>query len=179
MNAHGWLALSAGLSGYALGSVSPATIAARRAGLDLRRIGSGNPGATNVGRALGRRTGIVVALADVGKGALPAAGFGLAWSVAGLVAGFAAVLGHVTSPLLRGRGGKGVATAFGALLGSHPTWAPLALAVWFAGLAASRVVAVASVCAALSVVVVAVVVSAGAPSLAWAAVLARAGGPAA
>jgi glycerol-3-phosphate acyltransferase PlsY len=143
--------------GYLVGALSPATFAARRGGVDLRGIGSGNPGASNVGRALGRRTGIVVAVLDVLKGLLPAAGFGAVDHRAGLLAGFAAVLGHVTSPFLRGRGGKGVATTAGAVLGSQPLWAPVLVVVWLAVLAARRWIALASMSAALSLVVVALV----------------------
>jgi glycerol-3-phosphate acyltransferase PlsY len=144
----------AALVGYLVGAVSPATALARRHGIDLRGFGSGNPGATNAGRALGRRTGVVVAVLDVLKGLVPAAGFGALDHRAGLVAGVAAVLGHVTSPLLRGRGGKGVATALGAILGVHPLWALVVLLVWVVVVAASRWVALASVLAALSVLVV-------------------------
>ena len=143
--------------GYLVGALSPATLAARRGGVDLRGIGSGNPGASNVGRALGRRTGVVVAVLDVLKGLVPAAGFGVVDHRAGLLAGFAAVLGHVTSPFLRGRGGKGVATTAGAVLGSQPLWAPVLLAVWLAVLAARRWIALASMSAASSLLVVAVV----------------------
>jgi acyl phosphate:glycerol-3-phosphate acyltransferase len=151
------LLVVAALVGYAVGIVSPATLVARRKGVDLRTVGSGNPGASNAGRALGRRTGVLVAVLDVLKGAAPAAGFGLLDHEAGLVAGVAAVLGHVTSPLLRGRGGRGVATAAGAVLGSHPLWAPVVLLTWLVVLGASRWIALASVLASLSVVVVAVV----------------------
>jgi glycerol-3-phosphate acyltransferase PlsY len=151
------LSLAAVAVGYLVGALSPATLAARRGGVDLRGVGSGNPGASNVGRDLGRRTGIVVAVLDVLKGLLPAAGFGAVDHRAGLLAGFAAVLGHVTSPFLRGRGGKGVATAAGAILGSQPLWAPVVIAVWLAAVLAFRWVALASVLAALSVLVVALV----------------------
>ncbi|MCW2778877.1 MAG: hypothetical protein JWN17_2602 [Frankiales bacterium] len=161
--------LLAALVGYLVGSVSPATLLARARGVDLRGAGSGNPGATNVGRLLGRRAGVAVALADVLKGLLPAAGFGLLHPTAGLVAGVAAVLGHVTSPFLRGRGGKGVATAAGAVLGSHPLWGPVVLLVWLLVVLASRWVALASVSAALSLLVVALVVE---EDVLWAAVLA-------
>lgn len=143
-------------AGYLVGSASPATLVARARGVDLRGVGSGNPGASNAGRALGRRTGVVIALLDVAKGLLPALLFGLAEPTAGLVAGIAAVLGHVTSPFLRGRGGKGVATAAGAILGSHPLWAPVVLATWLVVLAGSKWIALASVSAALSLVVVSV-----------------------
>ena len=151
------LLLTSGVVGYLVGALSPATLAARRGGVDLRGVGSGNPGAANVGRALGRRTGVLVAVLDVLKGLLPATGFGALDHRAGLLAGFAAVLGHVTSPLLRGRGGKGAATAAGAVLGSHPMWAPVVLLVWVAVLATSRWIALASMTAAVSVLLVAVV----------------------
>jgi glycerol-3-phosphate acyltransferase PlsY len=137
-------------------------------GIDLRGRGSGNLGAANAGRVLGRRFGVAVAVVDVAKGALPAVLFGLAAAGAGLLAGFAAVVGHVTSPWLRGRGGKGVATAAGAILGSHPAWAPVVLAVWVVVLGIGRWIALASVCAAVSLVVIAVVTRAPLPSLVWA-----------
>ncbi len=151
------LILSAAAAGYLVGSVSPAVLLARARGVDLRGIGSGNPGAANAGRALGRKLGVLVALLDALKGLVPAAGFGLVDHRAGLVAGVAAVLGHVTSPFLRGRGGKGVATATGAVLGSHPLWAPVVMLTWALALGGSRWIALASVTAALSLVVVAVV----------------------
>lgn len=153
------LLVAALLVGYLVGAVSPATVIARRRGVDLATVGSGNPGASNAGRALGRKTGIAVAVFDVVKGALPAAVFGAADHRAGLVAGVAAVVGHVTSPFLRGHGGKGVATAFGAILGSHPLWAPVVLVTWLVVLGVCRWIALASVLAALSVLVVAVVVT--------------------
>lgn len=147
----------AALVGYLVGAVSPATLIAHARGVDLRAVGSGNPGATNAGRALGRRTGVLVAVLDVAKGAAPAYGFALVDHRAGLVAGLAAVIGHVTSPYLRGRGGKGVATAAGVILGSHPLWLLLVLATWVVVLGVSRWIALASVSAALAVVVTAVV----------------------
>ena len=152
------LLVVAALVGYLGGTVSPAVLLARRRGVDLRAVGSGNPGASNAGRALGRRTGVLVAILDVLKGAVPAAAFGGVDHRAGLVAGVAAVLGHITSPFLRGRGGRGVATAAGAILGSHPLWAPVVVAIWLVVLAGSRWIALASVAAALSVLVVALVV---------------------
>lgn len=144
--------------GYLVGSVSPAVLVARAKGVDLRAVGSGNPGASNAGRALGRRTGVLVALLDIAKGAVPAAAFGMLEHEAGLVAGLAAVLGHVTSPFLRGRGGKGVATAAGAILGSHPLWLPVVLLTWVAVVGATRWIALASVCASLAALVVSLVV---------------------
>lgn len=152
------LLVAAAATGYLLGAVSPATLVAARRGVDLRQVGSGNPGATNVGRALGRRTGVVVAVLDVVKGLLPAAGFGAVDHRAGLLAGLAAVVGHISSPFLRGRGGKGVATAAGAVLGSHPLWGLVVVVVWVVVVALGRWVALGSMCAALSVLVVALAV---------------------
>ena len=151
------LLLAAAVVGYVAGSLSPAVALASTRGVDLRGVGSGNPGAANAGRALGRRTGVLVAVLDVAKGLLPAAVFGLADHAAALVAGVAAVLGHVSSPLLRGRGGKGVATAAGAVLGANPLWAPVLVLTWVVVLGLSRWIALASVCAAVSLVLVSVV----------------------
>lgn len=161
--------LLAAAVGYLVGALPPATLVAQARGIDLRSVGSGNPGAANAGRALGRRTGLAVALLDVAKGALPAAGFALLDHRAGLVAGVAAVLGHVSSPFLHGRGGKGVATAAGAILGSHPLWVVPVLLTWLLVLAVSRWIALASVSAALAVLVLALLVP---QDIAWAAALA-------
>lgn len=140
--------------GYLVGSVSPAVFVARTRHVDVRASGSGNPGATNVGRLLGVRWGVLVALLDVAKGVLPAWGFSFADERLGLLAGAAAVVGHVTSPFLRGRGGKGVATAFGAVLGVAPWWALVLLVVFVVVVAATRWVALGSMSSAAAVVAV-------------------------
>ena len=125
-------ALAAAVVGYLLGSLSSAVLVARAFGVDLYAVGSGNPGATNVGRALGPRWAVFVGVMDVLKGLVPALVFGwLAGEIAGEVAGFFAVLGHVTSPFLHGRGGKGVATALGAILGVQ-AWLTLPTLLGFA-----------------------------------------------
>lgn len=110
--------------GYAIGSVNPASLIAKARGINLREVGSGNPGATNVSRAMGKKTGILVGFLDILKGFVPALAFLLLTgdlAVAEL-AGFAAVMGHVTSPFLHGHGGKGVATSLGAILAIEPLW---------------------------------------------------------
>lgn len=134
-----WRVLAAAvIVGYLVGSISPATILARIRGVDLRGLGSGNPGATNVARLMGGKWGILVGLLDVSKGLLPALAFARFGSGPAELAGLAAVLGHITSPWLRGHGGKGVATAFGALLGVQPLWAVLVLGGFLLGVAVFR-----------------------------------------
>ena len=162
----------AAIGGYLVGAVSPAALLARSRHIDLRGLGSGNPGATNVGRVLGVRWGVLVALLDMAKGFVPALAFSFAGQDAGMVAGAAAVVGHVSSPFLRGRGGKGVATAFGAVLGVAPFWA-LGLLVAFAVVAAaSRWIALASMTAAVALVVISLVSDAGLAQQVWAGFLA-------
>jgi len=150
--------VAAVLVGYLVGSASPAALVARARGVDLRTSGSGNPGATNAGRVMGRPIGYLVGVADVLKGLLPALGFGL-WGgpVPAMVAGLSAVVGHVTSPWLRGHGGKGVATSFGAILGVAPVWGGLGLLVFAVVVLLTRWVALGSVTAAVMVAVLAVV----------------------
>lgn len=156
----GWV--GAVVAAFLVGSVNPATLIARVLGKDVTTTGSGNPGATNAGRVLGPRWGIVVGLLDMLKGLVPAllAGHWLG-APAAYAVGVAAVLGHVWSPFLRGRGGKGVATTFGALLGVHP-WVALTVAVAFAlGVVGGRRVAVGSILGALAMLGLAVVVATG------------------
>ena len=149
----GLVAVLAAVVGYGIGSVNPAAIVARVRGTDLREVGSGNPGATNAGRAFGWKVGVLVAVLDVLKGFLPVVVFeALGYAEAGLVAGLAAVLGHVTSPWLRGRGGKGVATSLGAILAVQPWWAVIALAVFGLGFAITRRVGLSSVAAAVALI---------------------------
>lgn len=115
--------VAAAVCSYALGSLSPAAGAARLRKADLRGTGSGNPGATNAARTMGVGVGITVGALDVAKGFAPTWYFGRYGQPCGEVAGLSAVLGHVTSPLLKGRGGKGVATSLGAILAEQPLWA--------------------------------------------------------
>ena len=149
-----WQLAIAVVAGYLIGSISPATIAAKRAGVDLAHEGSGNPGATNAARTLGRRTGVIVGVLDVLKGLLPAVFFTWAMDApaAGEAAAFAAVIGHITSPWLHGRGGKGAATALGALLGTHPEWLLWLLPAFAVGYLVFRRVGMGVVVAALMLV---------------------------
>lgn len=143
---------------YVLGSLSPAAAAARLRGADLRGTGSGNPGATNAARTMGVRVGIVVGVLDVAKGYAPVWYFRRYGAPCGEVAGFSAALGHVTSPLLKGRGGKGVATSLGAILAIEPLWAVPVLAAFGATTAATHQIGVGSVVGSMTLVPTSLVV---------------------
>jgi glycerol-3-phosphate acyltransferase PlsY len=134
---------------YLIGSIPFALLLARRAGADLRRVGSGNLGAANVIRASGLQTGLTVAVLDMLKGAasVAVAGWLAPASQAPAWAGVAAVVGHVYPVWLRFRGGKGVATACGVFSVLTPAAMPVALAVFAAALWATRYVSAGSVLA--------------------------------
>jgi glycerol-3-phosphate acyltransferase PlsY len=165
-----WAAWCAGIVvAFLVGSVNPATMIAKVLGQDLHGAGSGNPGATNAGRVLGRKWGILVGVLDVVKGLVPVVIAGhLFGAHAAYVVGLAAVLGHIYSPFLRGRGGKGVATTLGAVLGVHP-WVALVLVLVFAlAVVLTRWVAVGSIFAALGLgVTAALVLTDHAPGDTW------------
>jgi len=133
--------------GAALGSVPFAWIVHRLVtGRDLRREGSGNPGAANVQRSAGTFWGLVALALDAGKGtAAVAAASLLAGPTASIAAAPSAVLAHMFSPWLAGRGGKGVATAAGAYAVLAPLAVTGALVAFIAVVAATRLVALASV----------------------------------
>jgi len=139
---------------YLLGAVPTSFLVARWArGVDLREVGSKNLGATNLYRLLGWKAAIPVALFDVGKGAAPVLLY-LAltrepswWS---LVVGAAAVLGHVFSPFVSFRGGKGVATAAGVFLAYMPGAIGAAAVVWIGLVALTGYVSLGSITAAVA-----------------------------
>ena len=139
------------VASYLLGATPTAYLAGRLArGIDLRQHGSKNLGATNVYRVLGWRWAIPVALVDIAKGAIPVALFGRwaaggPWLAVGL--GVAAVLGHVFSPYMRFKGGKGVATALGVLLALSWPVGVLAMATWLAVAALARISSLAALVA--------------------------------
>ena len=120
------------LLGYLLGTFPSATLIARANGVDIATVGSGNPGASNVTRALGWRKGVWVYVLDALKGATAT---GLALALDGrpiaYVCGVAAIVGHMFPVFRHFRGGKGVATGSGVLFALHPIIAPFALALWW------------------------------------------------
>ncbi|WP_139557401.1 glycerol-3-phosphate 1-O-acyltransferase PlsY [Methylotetracoccus oryzae] len=124
---------------YLLGSVSTAVIVSRIAGLpDPREQGSKNPGATNVLRLGGKKAAVITLLGDAAKGLMPvliAKGVG-AEPIVIAATGLAAFLGHLFPVFFGFKGGKGVATALGVLLG-YSSWVGLAAAVTWLGMAAA------------------------------------------
>lgn len=131
--------------GYLLGSIDSGVIVPRLMGIDIYAHGSGNPGASNVMRTLGKRAGAAVMLSDAAKGALAAfVGTWMMSDVVGFWAALAAVVGHVFPVWHRFRGGRGVATAIGAVLWLEP-WFGLVLAVgWAATVAITKTASIAS-----------------------------------
>ncbi len=145
-----WPAALLVLAGYLLGSISFALWLVRwRTGSDIREVGSGNAGATNVLRAHGKALAVAVALLDVAKGTAAVLVVRLVTADPryAAAAALAAVLGHVF-PLYSGfRGGKGVATAVGAFLALAPLATVICLAVFLLVVAVSRYVSLGSVVA--------------------------------
>ncbi len=149
------------IAAYLLGSVPFAFIIARAHGKNLRTIGSGNLGATNLARAVGRKWGYFCFALDVLKGLVPTALAGALLVVPDnpahlalwLAVGMAAILGHVFPLYLDFKGGKGVATSFGVALGLWPYFtlcALIALVVWLAAVLIWRYVSLASICASVT-----------------------------
>ena len=143
-------------AGYLLGGIPWALVIGKRFyGIDVREHGSGNLGATNVFRALGTKAAIGTLVLDVAKGALavgiasivvrvlPFGESAHTWTM--IVATMAAILGHSYSPYIKLRGGKGVATAAGALLVLTPYPWPLLLGTFVAVVALTRIVSLGSV----------------------------------
>lgn len=142
------------VAAYLLGSISSAVIFCRLAGLpDPRKHGSGNPGATNVLRIGGKQAALGVLLFDILKGLLPVS-VGLYLALSPLQIGFialAACLGHVFPIFFQFRGGKGVATAFGAILPLGYAISGLALLTWLIVFGISGYSSLSAVITALSV----------------------------
>ncbi len=144
---------------YLIGGIPIGVLVSHSRGIDIRKYGSGNIGASNVLRTLGVKAGIAVWLADVAKGLLP-----VLWSrlmLASMVTGhemelwvslaaMAAVLGHCFSPYLKLAGGRGVSTGLGALLAIDWRVGGVGLVIWIVVVAVSRYISLGSILAALS-----------------------------
>jgi glycerol-3-phosphate acyltransferase PlsY len=128
----GGVAAAAIVLGYLLGSIPFGLLLTRMAGLgDIRSIGSGNIGATNVLRTGNKKLAAATLLLDALKATVAAlSGFYIAGPEAGLLAGFGAFIGHLFPVWIGFKGGKGVATYIGTLLGVAPLWVLAFAAVW-------------------------------------------------
>jgi glycerol-3-phosphate acyltransferase PlsY len=143
------------IGAYLLGSIPFGLLIAKAHGKDLRSIGSGNIGATNVSRALGRKWAYVCFALDVLKGMVPmlvimfiAKPAGVVMLLLWLLVGCAAILGHIFPIYLKFKGGKGVATSFGIALGLWPYYtigALFAIATWVVVVLIWRYVSLASI----------------------------------
>ncbi|MEY3690745.1 MAG: hypothetical protein RJB57_400 [Actinomycetota bacterium] len=114
---------------YFLGTIPSAIVVARSKGVDITTFGSGNPGASNVGRALGAKWGILVFAIDAAKGAVPTA-LMLGDRKVAYMCGAAAIVGHIFPVTRRLKGGKGIATGGGVVLALFPAVLAAALATW-------------------------------------------------
>jgi acyl phosphate:glycerol-3-phosphate acyltransferase len=147
------------IGSYLLGSIPFGYLAGRLVGIDIRQAGSGNVGATNVVRVLGKRFGYPVFALDFLKGfgavnisMLMASGRPPEWDtpeIFGILAAISSVLGHSYSPWLKFKGGKGVATSAGALLALTPTATLIGVAFWIIVFWLTRYVSLASIIAAV------------------------------
>ncbi len=146
MNIAAWVAIP---FAYLLGTFPSATLIARASGIDITKVGSGNPGASNISRNLGWRKGVWVFVLDAAKGAICAgAGLLIAGRPAGYALAGAAIIGHILPVGRRLRGGKGVATGGGAFAALSPIVFLGAVILW---LAVSRLTKLASLASILAV----------------------------
>jgi glycerol-3-phosphate acyltransferase PlsY len=157
--------LAAGLvvASYLLGSIPTGLLIGKRMGVDVRTVGSGNIGATNVARTIGKRVGVLVLLLDALKGAIPLAAFTLLDLDTRIdlgapldpylmtAVGLAPIVGHCFPVWLRLRGGKGVATALGVFLVMDPPVIGIAVLAFALIYATTKIVSVGSLTAALTV----------------------------
>jgi len=145
---------------YFSGAIPFGLLIARARGVDIRKVGSGNIGATNVFRMVGKPWGIATFVCDALKGFIPAylfpilimkAGISNPLPSLGILCGFAAILGHNFPVFLYFKGGKGIATSAGVLLGVAPVAVAIGLITWVALFLGTRYVSVASIGAAAAV----------------------------
>jgi glycerol-3-phosphate acyltransferase PlsY len=164
------ITLAAALIGsYLLGSIPFGYLAGKLSGIDIRKTGSGNIGATNVLRVLGKRHGYSVFVLDFLKGLfavrmsiLLATGPPPQWNspeIFGILAALSCVLGHSYPPWLNFNGGKGVATSAGALFALTPIGGLIGLAIWVLTFWLTRYVSLASITAAVVLPVVILVIT--------------------
>lgn len=146
------------IGSYFLGAIPFGFLFAKRKGINIYEHGSGNIGATNVFRVMGKGWGILTSILDILKGFIPAMIIPLMFSKFGmkdyyvpmqLSCAFAAIIGHCWPVYLKFKGGKGVATSAGAMIGLAPLPAVIALVVWLIVMFIFRFVSLASITAAI------------------------------
>jgi glycerol-3-phosphate acyltransferase PlsY len=141
---------------YLLGALPFGLLVARSRGVDIRQQGSGNIGATNVFRCIGKGWGIFTLILDVMKGFIPAFVFPMIGDLGpgyGVLFGVVAVMGHSFPVYLKFKGGKGVATSAGVLLGIAPLAIAAGVACWVVCMMVSRYVSLSSIVAAVAVAI--------------------------
>jgi len=129
------------LGAYLVGGIPFGFIIGKMRGVDVRTVGSRNIGATNVFRTVGRKWGLIAFACDVAKGLVPTL---LAPDAIALWVGITCVVGHMLTPYMKFRGGKGVATAFGMLIGLIPGMVGVSFAIFCAVFACSHMISLGS-----------------------------------
>ena len=145
------------IGSYFLGAIPFGFLLAKRKGINIYEHGSGNIGATNVFRVMGKPWGVLTFILDMLKGFIPAMIIPLVFSIFGmdyyvpmqLACAFAAIIGHCWPVYLKFKGGKGVATSAGAMIGLAPLPAAIALVVWVIVMLLFRFVSLSSITAAI------------------------------
>ena len=156
------LAILAVVVAYLCGTLPSAILIAKSKGVDITTVGSGNPGASNVARALGTKYGIFVFALDAIKGALPVTIIMISDRPVAYACAAAAVLGHVFPITRKFKGGKGVATGAGSLFPLHPFILLGALVVWLGLMKTTKKASVASI--AIVPLVIAAFIASGTPA---------------
>lgn len=132
------------IGGYLLGTMPSAIVVARAKGVDITSFGSGNPGASNVARAIGWKYGSLVFVLDALKGLIPTVVM-LGHRPSAYVCGAVAITGHIFPATRKFKGGKGIATGAGVLLALHPIIMVIAAVTWILIMKASKKASVASI----------------------------------
>ena len=151
-----------GVVAYFIGNISPSTIMAKRQGLDIKKEGSGNAGTTNALRVMGKKAGAITCIVDILKGVVAVLiGLLVCGHVGAYFCALCVFLGHVWPIIYKFKGGKGVATAFGAVLAVNPLLAVISLAIVAIVVFTSKRMSLGSVVGAVAFAVLAVFLEPG------------------
>ena len=151
-----------GVVAYFIGNISPSTIMAKRQGLDIKKEGSGNAGTTNALRVMGKKAGAITCIVDILKGVVAVLiGLLVAGNVGAYLCALCVFLGHVWPIVYKFQGGKGVATAFGAVLAVNPLLAVIALAIVAITVFTSKRMSLGSIIGAIAFPVIAIFLEPG------------------